>query len=81
MIRTPIAFPNHAPLTRTIAASLVQTAARYESRIMIHCRQKVVNAKSMLGLLSLDADDQNDLVLVAEGPDEAAAVEAINALL
>ena len=81
MIRKPIAFPDNQPLTRALAAEFVQTANRFEARVMISRHQKIVNAKSTLGLLSLSAEDQNDLVLIAEGPDEAAAVEAIAALL
>ena len=81
MIRKPITFPGNQPLTRTLAAEVVQTASRFEARVMISRHQKIVNAKSTLGLLSLSADDQNDLVLIAEGPDEAAAVAAIEALL
>ena len=81
MIRKPIAFPDNQPLTRALAAEFVQTASRFEARVMISRHQKIVNAKSTLGLLSLSAEDQNDLVLIAEGPDEQAAVEAIEALL
>ena len=81
MIRKPIVFPGNAPLTRALAAEVVQTASVYESRVMIQRAQKIVNAKSMLGLLSLGADDQVHMVLVAEGVDEAAAVEAVMAVL
>lgn len=81
MIRKPIAFPDNKPLTRTLAAAFVQLASRFEARVMISRHQKIVNAKSTLGLLSLSADDQNDLVLIAEGPDEEAAVTAIMELL
>ena len=81
MIRKPIAFPGNQPLTRAMAAELVQTASCYDARVMISRHQKIVNAKSTLGLLSLSAEDQNDLVLIAEGPDEEAAVAAIEALL
>ena len=81
MIRKSIAFPDNQPLTRAWAAEVVQTASCFEARVMISRHQKIVNAKSTLGLLSLSAEDQNDLVLIADGPDEAAAVEAIVALL
>lgn len=77
MIRKPIVFPGNAPLTRALAAEVVQTASAYEARVMIQRNQKIVNAKSMLGLLSLGAEDQVNMVLVAEGTDEAAAVEAV----
>lgn len=81
MIRKPITFPGNQPLTRALAAEVVQTASQYEARVMISRHQKIVNAKSTLGLLSLSVEDQNDLVLIAEGQDEAAAVEAILKLL
>ncbi|MGN0794786.1 MAG: HPr family phosphocarrier protein [Aristaeellaceae bacterium] len=81
MIRKPITFPGNQPLTRAMAAEIVQTASQFEARVMISRHQKIVNAKSTLGLLSLGVEDQKDLVLIAEGPDEAAAVEAIVALM
>lgn len=77
MIRKPIVFPGKAPLTRALAAEVVQTASGYDARVMIQREQKIVNAKSMLGLLSLGADDQANMMLVAEGPDEEAAVAAV----
>ena len=81
MIRKPVTFPENKPLNRALAAEVVQTANCFEARVMISRHQKIVNAKSTLGLLSLSAEDQNDLVLIAEGVDEAEAVEAILALL
>ncbi len=81
MIRRPIVFPGNAPLTRALAAEVVQTASGFEARVMIQREQKIVNAKSMLGLLSLGADDQANMVLVAEGADEEAASAAVLAVL
>lgn len=81
MIRKPISFPADRPLNRALAVEVVQVANRYESRVMISQKQKIVNAKSTLGLLALSADDLNDLVLIAEGPDEAEVAEAIATLL
>ena len=81
MIRKPISFPADRPLNRALAVEVVQVANRYESRVMISQKQKIVNAKSTLGLLALSADDLNDLVLIAEGPDEAEVAEAIAAVL
>ena len=81
MIRKPISFPGNAPLTRALAAEVVQTAGAFEARVMLQRAQKIVNAKSMRGLLSLGADDQANMVLVAEGADEAAAVDAVMKVL
>ena len=81
MIRKPISFPGNVPLTRALAAEVVQTASTFEARVMIQREQKIVNAKSMLGLLSLGTDDQANMVLIAEGVDESAAVAAVVAVL
>ena len=81
MIRKPISFPGNVPLTRAVAAEVVQTASAFEARVMIQRDQKIVNAKSMLGLLSLGADDQANMVLIAEGADEAAAADAVMKVL
>lgn len=81
MIRKPIAFPQDVPLTRALAAEMVQTASRFESRVMIQQEQKIVNAKSMLGLLSLGTENQAGMVLIAEGVDEADAATAVLAVL
>ncbi len=81
MIRKAIAFPDNVPLTRAMAAEVVQLASSFESRVMIQRDQKIVNAKSMLGLLSLGVDDQARMVMIAEGPDEEAAADALLKLL
>ena len=81
MIRKPIIFPGNAPLTRALAAEVVQTAGNFEARVMIQRAQKIVNAKSMLGLLSLGAEDQANMVLIAEGVDEEEAAAAVLAIL
>ena len=81
MIRQHITFSGGKPLTRTAAAQIVQVTSRFTCRLMIEREQKIVNAKSMLGLLSLGLDAQSGMVLLAEGPDEAEAVAAIEQLL
>ena len=40
MIVKPITFPNHQPLNRTLAAQVVQTASRFDARVMIRRHQK-----------------------------------------
>ena len=79
MIKLPIEFPEGVQMNRTIAASLVQVASRFDARIMIERGQKIVNAKSTLGLLSLYTDIGTGMVLVADGEDEKAAMEAMQA--
>ena len=77
MIRQPITFPGGQPLTRSVAVQVVQVTAKFTSRIMIEHDRKIVNAKSMLGLLSLGLEDQANMTLLVEGEDEQEAVNAV----
>ena len=77
MIRNAVTFPGGKPLTRSVAAQIVQVTGHFKSRVMIEYDQKIVNAKSMLGLLSLGLVDQAKLNLIVEGEDEKEAAEAI----
>lgn len=81
MIKQSITFPDGQPLTRASAAQMVQIANRYTSRVMIEHCQKLVNAKSMLGLLSLGTDSQSRMTLLVDGEDEQEAAAAIAAFL
>lgn len=77
MIKLPIEFPDGVQMTRSAAASLVQVASRFEARVMIERGQKIVNAKSTLGLLSLYTDIGPGMTMVADGEDEKEAVQAM----
>lgn len=81
MIRQPITFPGGQPLTRSVAVQVVQATSQFSSRIMIEHDHKIVNAKSMLGLLSLVLEDQTNMTLLVEGEDEQEAAAAIAALM
>lgn len=81
MIRKEFSFKTQKVLQRQTAAQLVQVAGRFESRIMIECNSKVINAKSMLGLLSLGTDITERMYIVADGNDEDRAVDAIIKLI
>lgn len=58
-------------------AELVQIASRYESRIHIIDGNKKINAKSIMGMMSLGIFQGARLDISAEGADEQAAVEEI----
>lgn len=77
MIKKAIAFPKGQPLNRASAGQLVQIATRFECRVMIEQNQKLVNAKSMLGLLSLGLEDEGGMQLLVDGVEEEAAAAAI----
>ncbi len=58
-------------------AMLVQVASRHESSIYLMAEGKKVNAKSIMGMMSLVLDNGEKVTVLAEGKDEAAAVESI----
>ncbi len=62
-------------------ALLVQEASKYESRIYIQSGDKRVNAKSIMGMMSLGLDNGEKLEISAEGSDEQEAVEGIEGFL
>jgi len=57
-------------------AVLVQIASKYESRIHILMKDKKINAKSIMGMMSLGFANGDSMTLEADGTDcEAAVVE------
>ena len=62
-------------------ALLVQEASKYESRIYIECEGKRVNAKSIMGMMTLGLMEDDEVVVTAEGADEAEALESMTKLL
>ncbi|MTH53791.1 HPr family phosphocarrier protein [Bacillus mangrovi] len=59
------------------AALFVQEANRYGSDIFLEKEGKKVNAKSIMGLMSLAIGTGSAITLIAEGHDEEEALEAL----
>ena len=59
-------------------ALLVQVASLYESSIYVEVQEKKVNAKSIMGMMSLGLAEGEMITIIANGPDEDAAVSAID---
>ncbi len=62
--------------TRQIAY-LVQYAGQFKSDIRIEEDEKTINAKSIMGTISLAIKENDTIVIVATGEDEEIAVEEI----
>ena len=62
-------------------ALLVQVASQYESSIYIECEDKKVNAKSIMGMMSLGLAAGEEVTVSANGDDEEAAIENIETYL
>ena len=63
------------------AAMFVQVANKYVSRIYIIMEDKQVNAKSIMGIVSLGMLKDEEVTLQADGPDEADAVSELAKML
>ena len=80
MIRREITISNKLGLHARAAAKLTQTAGRYPCRVSIERGARKVNAKSIMGVMLLAAGQGSRVRLRLEGPDEAEAMRAAEAL-
>lgn len=56
---------------------LVQVAQQHDSTVYLESEGKKVNAKSIMGMMSLGLDSGEMVTVIADGPDEEVAVEDI----
>lgn len=63
------------------AAQFVQLANRFSSDIFIEKDGKRVNAKSIMGLMSLAVGADEEVLLITEGSDEEPAMEELQAFV
>jgi len=76
-----ITIINKLGLHARAAAKLVGLATQFKSDIRLTKDTTEVNAKSILGVMMLAAAINTPLVLVADGPDEIAALDALEDLI
>ena len=62
--------------TRNMAL-LVQTAGQFKSNIRIRSGEYTVNAKSIMGVMTLGLNYEDEVELIIEGPDEETAMEGM----
>ncbi len=80
MIEGQAPVVNQLGLHARAAARFVHVAGQFTSRIHVGRGTRMVDGKSILGLLLLAAARGTTLTIRADGPDEAAAVDALMAL-
>lgn len=81
MIRRNTTIINKLGLHARAAAKLVGLASQFESEIRLAKNTVEVNAKSILGVMMLAAAKGVELDLIADGPDEAKALDALEELI
>jgi phosphocarrier protein len=77
MTQEQVMISNKLGLHARAAAKLVHTASNFEAEIYVGTEHEEVNAKSILGILTLAATRGTPLNVRADGPDEVEAVHAI----
>ena len=77
MVERVITIRNRAGLHTRPAATLVKTAAGFESEFYIQKDSFEINGKSIIGVMTLAAEQGSKLTLRFDGPDEEAAAAAV----
>ena len=77
MVEKNVVVKNRAGIHARPAASIVKLANKFKADIKIKKENDEINAKSIMGIITLAATFQTELKIIADGEDEAAAVEAL----
>ena len=81
MIHQQIIIQNKLGLHTRAAAKLVDTAKKYASHIELIFRDRVVDCKSIMGVITLGVQKDHVIDVMISGEDEEQAIEAINKLV
>jgi phosphocarrier protein len=77
MISADVTVINKLGLHARAATKLVNCASGFNAEVTLKRGAREVNAKSIMGVLTLAASIGTGLIVAADGPDESAAVDAI----
>jgi phosphocarrier protein len=72
-----VVITNKTGLHARPAAQFVQKAGKYDSKIEIIFEEKEVNAKSIMGVMSLGVGKGNEITVRADGEDAQEAVKEL----
>ena len=81
MTRKEITIQLPSGLEARPVAVLVQVASQYESEIHLESEGRTVNAKSIMGMMTLGLASGEKVVVTANGKDEAEAIQNIEEYL
>ena len=81
MVQTQIEIINKLGLHARASSKFTQLASRFKSEIWIARGSRRVNAKSIMGVMMLAAAKGTQVLIEANGTDEAAALDALVTLI
>lgn len=77
MIECEVTVRNRAGIHTRPASMIVKTASDFDAEIFLRRDNYEINAKSVIGVMTLAAEQGATLTLVVDGTDEEGAVEAL----
>lgn len=81
MIRTELDIINRLGLHARAAAKFVNCASEFDSNVQVEREGRRVNGKSIMGVMMLAAACGTSILVEADGEDEEATLEALEALV
>ena len=81
MIKKPITINLSTGLEARPVAQLVQVASQFNSEIYVEIGKKRVNAKSIMGMMTLGLDNGEEVTVTANGKDESEAMDGVEKYL
>lgn len=81
MIKKPVKIKLDTGLEARPVAQLVQLASQFECEIHVEVEQKEVNAKSIMGMMTLGLDTWEEIIISTDGEDEKEAMEKMEEYL
>ena len=81
MVTKEITVQNQVGLHARPATFFIQKANEFKSSVWVEKDERRINAKSLLGVLSLGIVKGMSMDIAADGPDEQEAVEALEELI
>ena len=79
MTKRTVTIESELDMETRQVAHLVQEASQYSSMVSIEMDNKQINAKSIMGMMSLVLAKGTTFTVVADGADEENAVEGVEA--
>ena len=58
-------------------ALFIQIASQYDSSVYVEVKNKKVNAKSIMGMMALGLEADEEITVIADGKDEEEAIKGI----
>ncbi len=77
MVSRTVTIRNQLGMHARAAARFVHTAGAFQARVRVARGSRVMDGKSIMGVLLLAAARGTEIVISADGADEAAALDAL----